>query len=724
MGVLIPSPPCTCAGVQVSCATLSESDTQEFALIANGEFIETNDVPDNPDPDDWLDILDSAGDIEITTELVVFVVLGLVLCCTVMCLCRTCREQCHKRSREQRHRDRVAGRKNTTQTTMLGRKVRPRRERPQPCAGPIRQSTGLNPARYPEAYRRGPMGVSASSRSIGSSQRSGRLTGAGAAAPIVEGITDTTAPSTPPQEACPECGLLLADVVQLVDHVQVQHGGRARRQTNAAAGGAGKMAGKGVPLEEGKAPEPAGAAGARSAREAGWTSSTPALSRAASTATTVAAAAPAGKSFPARDAPPPSYREAGNALEQKKGPTAREDGRRSESPPLPSEAKSGPPRRHKEGGSLPTAARARGAPGTVTDRLGDPQGQKKSGAIALTGAAGSGRGEKSSPPESAPSSPGVGQSGRSGGSSGASTVVARVPTLRASPLDSSNSSAEGAPSLRASGASSASTASNPSSSAADPSSERPATRLRDLRPNPTTSSAAPGGTVATITLAYPIPASIPGSSTRPSANGGAAVTETADEAPPPPAMKPDSGSGARGGASAGANGAAGGSDERRAGAGGGSGRQSRGRTSVLSSSRGSHGTRSSSLDRVSLLPSSRGLSSDVLGSQPPPAQGRSEAAAVPSSNERILPAPGRFRRNYSNEELIPTVRRSTEDPLQSVASVVAMSVPTPVFSPVGTPGIPSLEPAYSPVDRARAEERDAWEDRPSNRRKFFRQLSR
>lgn len=209
--------------------------------MANGEFIATNDPPDPPEPTDWTDWLDKASSINFTWQTGVMVLLGAIACCAASCACRRCQREQRKAARDRRERYALAGAiAGRHGSHYHGRKVRPPTSRqfntrPQPYPGPVRQPSTLGESgrfMHNDSIRN--VDRSLSVRSV-FSDRSSVLTGAGAAVPIIVN-QESTAPSTPPQEACPECGLLLSDVVELVSHVEVQHGGRAsRRQSTAAA---------------------------------------------------------------------------------------------------------------------------------------------------------------------------------------------------------------------------------------------------------------------------------------------------------------------------------------------------------------------------------------------------------------------------------------------------------------------------------------------------------
>lgn len=226
------------------CESLSENDVQYFAVVANGEFIATNDPPEEPEPTDWTDWLDSASAIELNWQTGIIALLAAVACCAASCACRRCHREQRKTAKLRREQFAIAGAIAGRHTGYYnGRKVRPHSlnrlstVRPKPYPGPVRQpSTRGGTGRFSHSHSSRNLDVSNSMRSV-FSDRSSLLSGAGAALPIMP-IADSTAPSTPPQEACPECGLLLPDVVQLVAHVETQHGGRAARRQGTAGSAA------------------------------------------------------------------------------------------------------------------------------------------------------------------------------------------------------------------------------------------------------------------------------------------------------------------------------------------------------------------------------------------------------------------------------------------------------------------------------------------------------
>lgn len=203
--------------------------------MANGEFIATNDPPADPEPTDWLDWIDSTNAFDISWQTCVLAALGLIACCAGTCACCRWRRNHRKEARLIEERNIIAGAIAGRHTGVAnGRKVRQSFARPLPVPGPVRQPSTLGESgrfTYNESWRKpGPRSTSAQSVF---SERSSVLTGAGAAVPIMVRAGSSTR-FTPPQEACPECGLLLSDVVQLVSHVEAQHGGRASRKKETA----------------------------------------------------------------------------------------------------------------------------------------------------------------------------------------------------------------------------------------------------------------------------------------------------------------------------------------------------------------------------------------------------------------------------------------------------------------------------------------------------------
>lgn len=229
----------------MTCDELSETETQYFAVIANGEFIKTNALPTTPDPSNWLDLLGSTADSILTVEFAIFLVLGVVVCCALSCACRRYQRNRRHKVLQSKYRRAIANNRGVAN----GRKVRPPSSRPQPFDGPVRapgESAVAGSGRFQESWRR-PGPGSASNRSMRSehSSRGALLTGAGALVPtgVRPGSTD---PPTPLHEACPECGLRLPDVIQLVQHVETMHGGRAVRLELSRGGAAASATGAGA----------------------------------------------------------------------------------------------------------------------------------------------------------------------------------------------------------------------------------------------------------------------------------------------------------------------------------------------------------------------------------------------------------------------------------------------------------------------------------------------
>ncbi|CAM9425618.1 unnamed protein product [Ectocarpus fasciculatus] len=223
--------------IRVSCDELSEADTQNFAVIANGEFIKTNALPTAQDPSDWADLVDQAADTLLTWKFAAALSLGVFACCAAACACRSCNKSRRHRSKINRYRREITANRGGGGGPP-GRKLRPNPSaRPQPYAGPVRHPGSLYVSgsdRFQEPWRRpGPGSIGGRSmRSMRSEQsaRGALLTGAGAVVPGQVLASTAEGPASPPHEACPECGLRLPDVVQLVKHVETQHGGRANRK--------------------------------------------------------------------------------------------------------------------------------------------------------------------------------------------------------------------------------------------------------------------------------------------------------------------------------------------------------------------------------------------------------------------------------------------------------------------------------------------------------------
>ena len=209
----------------MSCDELSDADSQNFAVIANGEFIKTNPIPATQDPSDWLDLVDHPSGSFFTWKFGAFLALGVVACCAAACAWR-------RFIRSRRHRLAVSKYRRKITTNRGG--APPPSHKLQPYDGPVRHPGELNvsgPGRFQESWRRpGPESIGGRSmRSMRSEQsaRGALLTGAGALVPgqFSEGS----------HEACPECGLRLPDRVQLARHVETRHGGRATHKRKVAA---------------------------------------------------------------------------------------------------------------------------------------------------------------------------------------------------------------------------------------------------------------------------------------------------------------------------------------------------------------------------------------------------------------------------------------------------------------------------------------------------------
>lgn len=221
---------------QVSCGELSEADVQSFALIANGEFIKTNDLPTVPDPDTWLDLVDRATDTLLSWRFGILIGFSVAACCVMICACRRCHRTRRQKLLESRYRQEITRNRSVLNGSkdQLGNQHR-RGYRPQPFSGPVRADGGLNATdvgmMYTESWTN-PAPGSVGGRSKRSSHtHSGTLTGSGTMIPP-EHLSRTT-PCTPPQETCPECGLKLPGPVELVAHVETMHGGKATRRKSA-----------------------------------------------------------------------------------------------------------------------------------------------------------------------------------------------------------------------------------------------------------------------------------------------------------------------------------------------------------------------------------------------------------------------------------------------------------------------------------------------------------
>ncbi|CAN0357622.1 unnamed protein product, partial [Hapterophycus canaliculatus] len=171
--------------IRVICNDLSESETQSFAFIANGEFIKTNALPTTPDPSDWLDLVDQAAATLFTWKFGAALALGVLACCAAGCMWRSFRRGARHRSKVDRYRREI-----TTGRGGTGRKLRTNSVRPQPFPGPVRHPGELYVAgsgRFQESWRRpGPGSIGGRSMRSMRSEQSARgvlLTGAGAVVP-------------------------------------------------------------------------------------------------------------------------------------------------------------------------------------------------------------------------------------------------------------------------------------------------------------------------------------------------------------------------------------------------------------------------------------------------------------------------------------------------------------------------------------------------------------
>ncbi|CAM9651759.1 unnamed protein product, partial [Choristocarpus tenellus] len=223
--------------VRVSCGDLSETDVQYFAVVANGEFIKTNEPPDPPEPDDWLDLLSDASSIDLSWQLIVAIAVGVVFCCTMSCMCRRCFGDSSKRANRQnahiayqqsgpyRVRTRGGG-------TNWGGRSRDPRVPPQPVVAPSHRRVVQvdNPNRRPSLS--GSEAVAGSQREGTTVPRPQRQDNAERSSPVLVPVVfppEQTASSAPSGDSCPECGAQFEDVVALVDHVEFRHRGRATR---------------------------------------------------------------------------------------------------------------------------------------------------------------------------------------------------------------------------------------------------------------------------------------------------------------------------------------------------------------------------------------------------------------------------------------------------------------------------------------------------------------
>ncbi|CAM9326926.1 unnamed protein product [Chrysoparadoxa australica] len=158
--------------IEITAPAISESDSQYFAVVANGEFIKTNPPPVPPDDDGGSvidDLRDAAESVDISWQLGVEIALGLLACCLISCMCRRCFYE------RDRHKERTALAFVDRYPSM-----------PSPA---FLELSGIQP------YSR----------------------------------TREEAPVPEAYDACPECGIPFSDVAELVEHVVQVHDGQARR---------------------------------------------------------------------------------------------------------------------------------------------------------------------------------------------------------------------------------------------------------------------------------------------------------------------------------------------------------------------------------------------------------------------------------------------------------------------------------------------------------------
>lgn len=651
----------------MSCDDLSEADTQYFAVVANGEFIKTNDLPTTPEPSDWLDLVDQAAANILTWKFGVILVLSFAACLAVSCACRRWQRNRRHNLLQSKYRRAIVANRGTVPN---GRKVRPPSARPQPYTGPLRapsERPGV-PGRLEESWRR-PGPGSTSGRSVRSlrsmrseqSSRGALLTNAGAEVPTGLYSKSTTPPTPPPNETCPECGLRLPDVIQLVKHVETKHGGRAIRKQEAAAA------------------LPGGTAAA--SRTVAARSASPA----------VASSKDPRRLSPAeRKTTSPDVR----AVEAK--PRARSSGRSGHTSAVRSAAAAGAGVAAKAT-AVAAAPKTRGKSAAPTSRPrsrspshggSSSKASSQSPGISGSGSGGSGSGRSGS----SSSKHGSKSSGGSGRQSGAERGRDALPRVKDASRHGSGKDAR-----------------RPSPDAANDATPAHDGEPRILRASRRSTPAA--------AVASQLPATNP--DRRRGSPATAAVGRRGDREDrvarsPPPPYAPELGIGGSG---------SGGSRERSRHSadkgnssverrrGGGDGGRKRGSPDARGNSKrpvrensAKSLTRTTSLDRLSAL-SSRAISRP---------SGQANTSADSSGGGR-----GRIRRMSSTEDMVG--QRLTADKLQMLGSgrPADCTPPPPVFSPVTkTPS----KPAYSPVARARAGELD--EERPvSLRKKFFRQLS-
>lgn len=702
---------------QVSCAELSEADTQYFAVIANGEFIKTNALPTTPEPSTWLDLVDQAASSILTWTFGVSLALGIAACCAISCACRRCQRNRRHKVLQSRYRRAITTNRGIAAN---GRKIRPPASRPLPYPGPVRapgdSHAAAEPGRFEESWRRpGPGSISGRSMRSMRSERSARgalLTGAGAVVPV--GVVPECTSPTSPHETCPECGLCLPDVVQLVSHVEIQHGGRATRRREAAAAAAAAAG-----LEGGTAKGVVVMSSSKDSKKSppATVRQTSAESR-ATAASSRASSRPGSKSPGARNAFAPGARNAfaPNALV--------------------------PAVRSTAAAATAVSATAAVATSRARGKSPGPGSKPRSRSPVASGRSGSGRTSSGHSGSSSSTKTGSSSPDSSGRRSTAEASRDALPRVK----DASGHGTDFIPRILP--------------RAEDFSGHGKAGR----RPAPAAEPAYRGADARTTSVS--LTAAAAAASRLPSTNPDRRRRSREDEQGRRRSRSPGA---MRGDARRDRNGSGSGSSRERSGASMERSRHSadKGKSSNESSRDRDRGrgrervreveavpkrekpsghlpredsarslTRTASLDRLSALSSraitrSSGKSSNNAGGG---GGGDGGGYETGGAREGVLgraaavnePGGGnnRIRRTASTEDMVPTAERLTADTLRTLGSglPVGYALPPPVFSPVMSPSARAKEPAYSPVARARARELD--NDRPVGlTRKFFRQLS-
>ncbi|CAM9313629.1 unnamed protein product [Discosporangium mesarthrocarpum] len=231
--------------IRVTSGSLSETDVQYFALVANGEFIKTNAPPDPPEPDDWLDFLsDGAAAIDISWEMAAGIGIAVAMCCALTCACQ---RSSHRSGRAHKPNARHAGGPGRGPAQSQGHhRGRPQGVRAVTLRGVIQDQTPHRrpdvqslevitgtasrqpgrPAPGPRDRPNQPMGhPQRGPGGLGQGQRDGHTV---ATLPMEVRSSDQTASPSPRRgEACPECRARFHNPVALVDHVESKHGGAA-----------------------------------------------------------------------------------------------------------------------------------------------------------------------------------------------------------------------------------------------------------------------------------------------------------------------------------------------------------------------------------------------------------------------------------------------------------------------------------------------------------------